>query len=130
MSGRVISIDARSLKSCCGRFPRFFDLRPDIGPPRFCDLRRYPSPQSSKMPAWRWYGGGIGTTSFSASEKRSKIGRALGKRAADERLASQMTSVSVPSVACTPDRFPGLMATAIRKGDIAAWAARHEIVTR
>jgi Mg-chelatase subunit ChlD len=48
----------------------------------------------------------------------------------DERLAAQMTALGVPSFACTPDRFPELMATAIRKGDIAAWAARHEIVTR
>ena len=48
----------------------------------------------------------------------------------DERLAAQMTALGVPSFACTPDLFPELMATAIRKGDIAAWAARHEIVTR
>jgi Mg-chelatase subunit ChlD len=48
----------------------------------------------------------------------------------DERLAAQMTAVGVPSFACTPDLFPELMATAIRKGDIAAWAARHDIVTR
>ena len=48
----------------------------------------------------------------------------------DERLAARMTALGVPSFACTPDLFPELMATAIRKGDIAAWAARHEIVTR
>jgi hypothetical protein len=48
----------------------------------------------------------------------------------DERLAAQMTALGAPSFACTPDVFPELMATAIRKGDIAAWAARHEIVTR
>jgi hypothetical protein len=48
----------------------------------------------------------------------------------DERLAAQMTALGVPSFACTPDLFPELMATAIRKGDIAAWAARNEIVTR
>jgi VWA domain containing CoxE-like protein len=48
----------------------------------------------------------------------------------DERLAAQMTALGVPSFACTPNLFPELMATAIRKGDIAAWAARHEIVTR
>jgi hypothetical protein len=48
----------------------------------------------------------------------------------DERLAAQMTALGAPSFACTPDVFPGLMATAIRKGDIAAWAARHGIVTR
>jgi len=48
----------------------------------------------------------------------------------DERLAARMTALRAPSFACTPDLFPGLIATAIRKGDIAAWAARHEIITR
>jgi hypothetical protein len=48
----------------------------------------------------------------------------------DEKLAAQMTALGTPSFACTPDLFPELMATAIRKGDIAAWAAQHEIVTR
>jgi Mg-chelatase subunit ChlD len=48
----------------------------------------------------------------------------------DEKLARQMSTLGVPSFACTPDLFPELMATAIRKGDIAAWAARHEIITR
>ena len=32
--------------------------------------------------------------------------------------------------ACTRDGFPDLMATAIRQGGIANWAARHEIVNR
>jgi uncharacterized protein with von Willebrand factor type A (vWA) domain len=48
----------------------------------------------------------------------------------DERLAAQMTALGAPSFACTPDLFPELMATAICKRDIAAWAARREIVTR
>jgi Mg-chelatase subunit ChlD len=48
----------------------------------------------------------------------------------DEKLASQMTSLGAPSFACTPDLFPSLIAAAIRKDDIAAWAARNEIVTR
>ena len=48
----------------------------------------------------------------------------------DEKLASQMTALGAPSFACTPDLFPSLMAAAIRKDDIAAWAARNEIVTR
>jgi hypothetical protein len=29
----------------------------------------------------------------------------------------------VPSFACTPDAFPELMAAAIRRDDVAAWAA-------
>jgi Mg-chelatase subunit ChlD len=48
----------------------------------------------------------------------------------DEKLASQMTALGAPSFACTPDLFPSLMAAAIRKDDIASWAARNEIVTR
>jgi Mg-chelatase subunit ChlD len=48
----------------------------------------------------------------------------------DEKLAAQMSALGVPSFACTPDLFPELMATAIRKGEIAAWAARNEIGTR
>ncbi len=48
----------------------------------------------------------------------------------DEKLASRMTALGAPSFACTPDLFPELMAAAIRKDDIAAWAARHEIITR
>ena len=48
----------------------------------------------------------------------------------DEKLASQMTALGAPSFACTPELFPSLMAAAIKKEDIAAWAARNEIVTR
>jgi Mg-chelatase subunit ChlD len=48
----------------------------------------------------------------------------------DEKLAAQMTALGAPSFACSPDLFPELMATAIRKGDIASWAARNEIVIR
>ena len=48
----------------------------------------------------------------------------------DEQLAAKMTALGAPSFACTPDLFPDLMATAIRKGDIGAWAARQEIVAR
>jgi hypothetical protein len=48
----------------------------------------------------------------------------------DEGLAAKMTALGAPSFACTPDLFPDLMAVAIQKHDIAAWAARNEIVTR
>jgi hypothetical protein len=45
-------------------------------------------------------------------------------------LAAKMTALGAPSFACTPDLFPDLMAVAIQKRDITAWAARNEIVTR
>ncbi len=48
----------------------------------------------------------------------------------DEGLAAKMTALGASAFACTPDVFPDLMATVIRKGDIANWAARHEIVIR
>jgi hypothetical protein len=41
-----------------------------------------------------------------------------------------MSALGVPRFACTTDLFPELMANAIRKEDIAAWLARHEIITR
>lgn len=48
----------------------------------------------------------------------------------DEELAAKMSALGAPAFACTPDLFPDLMATAIRKQDIARWAARHEVVVR
>lgn len=48
----------------------------------------------------------------------------------DEDLAAKMSALGAPAFACTPDLFPDLMAHAIQKRDIAAWAAGHEIVVR
>lgn len=47
----------------------------------------------------------------------------------DEQHASRLASLGVPSFACTPDLFPDLMAAAIQKQNLAAWAARNEIAT-
>ncbi|MBY0547513.1 MAG: VWA domain-containing protein [Candidatus Obscuribacterales bacterium] len=46
----------------------------------------------------------------------------------DHRNASAFAEMGVPSFACTPDLFPDLMAAAIGKRDMSAWAAKHEIV--
>jgi hypothetical protein len=46
-----------------------------------------------------------------------------GAPAYDHALAAKLAALGVPSFACTPDAFPGLMAAAIRRDDIAAWAA-------
>jgi Mg-chelatase subunit ChlD len=43
--------------------------------------------------------------------------------------AARMMSLGIPTFGCTPELFPDLMAAAIQKQDLAAWAARHEIVT-
>jgi uncharacterized protein with von Willebrand factor type A (vWA) domain len=47
----------------------------------------------------------------------------------DHNHARAFASLDIPTFACTPDLFPELMAAAILKQDVAAWAARHEIVT-
>ena len=47
----------------------------------------------------------------------------------DRELAAKLAALGVPSFACTPDAFPGLMAAAIRKDDVSAWAAGQGLVT-
>ena len=41
----------------------------------------------------------------------------------DGATAGALASLGVPCFACTPDAFPDLMAAAIRRGDVSAWAA-------
>lgn len=48
----------------------------------------------------------------------------------DENLATQLASLGIPCFACTPDLFPGMMAAAIQKQDIASWAAREQVVLK
>jgi Mg-chelatase subunit ChlD len=45
----------------------------------------------------------------------------------DGHNAARFAALGIPSFACTPDLFPDLMATAIQRGDLAAWAARHDL---
>jgi uncharacterized protein with von Willebrand factor type A (vWA) domain len=52
-----------------------------------------------------------------------------GAPAYDHGLAARLAALGVPSFACTPDAFPALMAAAIRREDIASWAAARGIVT-
>jgi hypothetical protein len=47
----------------------------------------------------------------------------------DASNAAALAALGVPAFACTPDVFPDLMATAITRGSIAAWAAANDIVT-
>lgn len=51
-----------------------------------------------------------------------------GAPAYDRALASKLAALGVPSFACTPDLFPDMMATAIRREDMASWASRNGIV--
>jgi Mg-chelatase subunit ChlD len=48
----------------------------------------------------------------------------------DHANAEYMASLGIPVFACTPDKFPDLMAAALSKQDIALWAAREDLVTR
>jgi Mg-chelatase subunit ChlD len=47
----------------------------------------------------------------------------------DRYIAEQLAGFGIPAFACTPDKFPDLMAAAIGKQDIAQWAATNDIVT-
>ena len=50
-----------------------------------------------------------------------------GAPAYDRALGAKLAALGVPSFACTPDQFPGLMAAAIRKEDLGLWAAKQDI---
>src|SRR5688572_13731597 len=45
----------------------------------------------------------------------------------DEQMAKAFAALGCPVFACTPDQFPDLMAAALQKQDIAAWAAERDI---
>lgn len=47
----------------------------------------------------------------------------------DQQLAAKLSVLGVPSFACSPDKFPALMAAAIKKEDVALWAAKEGMVT-
>ena len=52
-----------------------------------------------------------------------------GAPAFDRDHAAYFAALGAPAFACTPDQFPDLIAAAIERRDIAAWAARHDITT-
>lgn len=52
-----------------------------------------------------------------------------GRPSFDADHAAALAGIGVPTFACTPDQFPDLMATAIERQDITAWAAANDIVT-
>lgn len=45
----------------------------------------------------------------------------------DHHTAAALAGLGVPAFACTPDLFPELMAAAIQRQDIGAWASAHGI---
>lgn len=50
-----------------------------------------------------------------------------GTPAYDGANAARLAALGVPTFACTPDLFPELMAAALQRQDMRAWAARHDI---
>ncbi len=50
-----------------------------------------------------------------------------GKPFYDPSLSSKIAALGAPVFACTPDQFPDLMAAALRRDDILAWAASEDI---
>lgn len=52
-----------------------------------------------------------------------------GRPAHDPALSARVAALDIPVFACTPDQFPDLMATALRREDIAQWAAAQDIKT-
>jgi Mg-chelatase subunit ChlD len=50
-----------------------------------------------------------------------------GKPGYDANHAAAFAAMGCPVFACTPDEFPDLMATALQRGDINAWAAKRDI---
>jgi Mg-chelatase subunit ChlD len=50
-----------------------------------------------------------------------------GRPAYNADLSARIAALGAPVFACTPDLFPDLMAAALRRQDLHAWAARHDI---
>ena len=50
-----------------------------------------------------------------------------GAPVSDARNAARLAALGVPTFACTPDLFPELMANALQKRDLGAWAAKAGI---
>jgi hypothetical protein len=45
----------------------------------------------------------------------------------DEAMGAAFASLGCPVFACTPDQFPDLMAAALQRQDVAAWAAERDV---
>jgi Mg-chelatase subunit ChlD len=52
-----------------------------------------------------------------------------GRPSYDASHAAALAGLGIPAFACTPDQFPELMAAAIERRDLTAWAAENDIVT-
>jgi hypothetical protein len=48
----------------------------------------------------------------------------------DHQNAQFLSNLGIPVFACTPDKFPDMMAAALSKQDIALWAAKEDLVLK
>jgi hypothetical protein len=48
----------------------------------------------------------------------------------DQANAQFLATLGIPVFACTPDKFPDLMAQALSKQDISIWAAKEDLILR
>lgn len=46
----------------------------------------------------------------------------------DKHVAAQLSQMDIPAFACTPDLFPDLMASALKKEDLRQWMGRNGVV--
>ena len=46
----------------------------------------------------------------------------------DKHIAAQLAQLDIPAFACTPDLFPDLMASALKKEDLRQWMGRNGVV--
>lgn len=46
----------------------------------------------------------------------------------DKHVAAQLSQLDIPAFACTPDLFPDLMASALKKEDLRQWMGRNGVV--
>lgn len=53
-----------------------------------------------------------------------------GSPSYDHRNAQFLADIGVPVFACTPDKFPDLMAAALTKQDVGLWAAKEELILK
>ncbi|WP_230772630.1 VWA domain-containing protein [Sphingomonas sp. Leaf4] len=52
-----------------------------------------------------------------------------GRPSYNPQLSARVAALGIPVFACTPDQFPDLMATALRREDVHRWAADSDIKT-
>jgi hypothetical protein len=52
-----------------------------------------------------------------------------GTPAYDHTVSAEFAALEIPAFACTPDKFPEMMAAAINREDLNLWASANDIVT-